>query len=121
MGMGRGDMQAQSSTPKQPDTHPQPQHYFIGLHYFTNSNSSSSTAPREDSHHKTTPAGPIAKSNLIPARVHRLARWIDDSHSSDKCYMGAPQDILDDLDELWPEGNYSPGTVRSNLKTRINA
>lgn len=45
--------------------------------------------------------------------------WIADSHPSDKCRMGA-QDILDDLDELWPEPeeNYSPGTVRSNLLTK---
>lgn len=45
--------------------------------------------------------------------------WIADSHPSDKCRMGA-QDILDDMDELWPqgEGNSSLGTVRSRLLTK---
>lgn len=43
--------------------------------------------------------------------------WIANSHPSDRCRMGA-QDILDDMDELWPEENNSPGTVRSNLLTK---
>jgi thiol-disulfide isomerase/thioredoxin len=43
--------------------------------------------------------------------------WIADSHPSDKCRMGA-QDILDDLNDLWPEQNYSPATVRLNLLTK---
>ena len=43
--------------------------------------------------------------------------WIADSHPSDKCRMGA-QDILDDLDKLWPKENYSPVSVRSNLLTK---
>lgn len=39
--------------------------------------------------------------------------WLADSHPSEKCRKGA-QDILDDLDNLWPVDN-SPGIVRSNL------
>jgi len=43
--------------------------------------------------------------------------WIADSHPSEKCRMGA-QDILGHLDDLWPEENFSPGTVRSKLLTK---
>jgi thiol oxidase len=64
----------------------------------------------------------LVSSHLISQKGARDAfidwqGFIADSHPSDKCRRGA-QDILDELDDLWPKDNYSPGTVRSNLLTK---